>query len=158
LRIGRGEVTRGITSSALYWPADEVGSQSPGQLRPGDLSLRYTSCHIPSICLGEVHRGLVLSCTPSLEVVADQVVWRIFWKVFRRSRGLPTRSDGPTDRSTGLLVGRTHLSGTVVSLVGGDPRVPMSHTLLLPRSSLVLVLVLVLALVVTPRPVLAIRP
>jgi hypothetical protein len=34
---------------------------------------------------------------------------------------------GPLDRLAGLLVGRTHLSGTVVSLVGGDPRVPMSH-------------------------------
>jgi hypothetical protein len=38
-----------------------------------------------------------------------------------------TRSFGPTDRSAGLLVGRTHLSGTAVSLVGGDPGVPMSH-------------------------------
>jgi hypothetical protein len=34
---------------------------------------------------------------------------------------------GPTDRSAGLLVGRTHLSGTAVSLVGEDPGVPMSH-------------------------------
>jgi hypothetical protein len=77
--------------------------------------------------LGEVHRGLVLSCTPSLEVVLDQVVWGIFWKVFRRSCRLPTRSVGPTDSSASLLVGRTHLSGTAVSLVGGDPGVPMSH-------------------------------
>jgi hypothetical protein len=52
---------------------------------------------------------------------------RIFWKVFRGLCGLPTRSVGPTDRSAGLPVGRTHLSGTVVSLVSGDPRVPMSH-------------------------------
>jgi hypothetical protein len=51
LRIARGEV-QGIASSALYWPADEVGSQTPSRLRPGDLSLRYTSCHIPSICFG----------------------------------------------------------------------------------------------------------
>jgi hypothetical protein len=35
---------------------------------------------------------------------------------------------GPLNRSAGLLVGRTHLSGTAVSLVGGDPGVPMSHT------------------------------
>jgi hypothetical protein len=34
----------------------------------------------------------------------------------------------------------------------------LASALLLPRSSLVLVLVLVLALVVTPRPVIAIRP
>jgi hypothetical protein len=49
------------------------------------------------------------------------------WKVFRRSCGLPTRSVGPTNRSAGLLVGRTHLTGRAVSLVGGDPGVPMSH-------------------------------
>jgi hypothetical protein len=52
LRIGRGEVTQGVASSALYFPADEVGSQTSGRLRLGDLSLRYTSCHIPSICFG----------------------------------------------------------------------------------------------------------
>jgi hypothetical protein len=34
----------------LYWLADEVGSQTLGRLRPGDLSLHYTSCHILSIC------------------------------------------------------------------------------------------------------------
>jgi hypothetical protein len=51
----------------------------------------------------------------------DQVVWGIFQMVFRRSCGLPTRSVGPTDRSADLLVGRTHLSGTAMSLVGGDP-------------------------------------
>jgi hypothetical protein len=53
LRIaGLVELTQGITPSALYWPADEVGSQTPGRLRPRDLSLRYTSCHIPSIYFG----------------------------------------------------------------------------------------------------------
>jgi hypothetical protein len=70
---------------------------------------------------------VVLSCTPSLEVVLNEVVWGILWKVFKRSRGLPTRLVGPTNRSTSLLIGWTHLSGTVVSLVGGDPGVPMSH-------------------------------
>jgi hypothetical protein len=34
---------------------------------------------------------------------------------------------GPFDRSASLLVGRAYLSGTTVSLVGGDPGVPMSH-------------------------------
>jgi hypothetical protein len=58
----------------------------------------------------------------------DKVLWGIFWKVFRRLCGPPTRSVGPTDRSAGLLEGRTHLSGTAVSLAGGDPGVPMSHT------------------------------
>jgi hypothetical protein len=43
---------QGVASFALYWPADEVGSQTPGRLRPGDLSLCYTSCHIPSISFG----------------------------------------------------------------------------------------------------------
>jgi hypothetical protein len=41
--------------------------------------------------------------------------------------GPPTRSVGPTNRSAGLLVERTHLSAEDVSLVGGDPGVPMSH-------------------------------
>jgi hypothetical protein len=40
---------------------------------------------------------------------------------------MPTRSVGSTNRSVGLLVGQTHLSETAVSLVGGDPGVPMSH-------------------------------
>jgi hypothetical protein len=57
----------------------------------------------------------------------DQVVWGIFWKVFRRSCVPLTRLVGPTNRSAGLLVGWTYLSGTAVSLVGGDPGVPMSH-------------------------------
>jgi hypothetical protein len=68
---------------------------------------------------------------PSLEVVANEVVWGIFWKVFRRSCGSPTRSVGPTEWSAGLLVGRTHLSGTAVSMVGGDPGVPMSHNFII---------------------------
>jgi hypothetical protein len=34
---------------------------------------------------------------------------------------------GSTDRSAGLLVGQTRLSGTAETLVGGDPWVPMSH-------------------------------
>jgi hypothetical protein len=33
----------------------------------------------------------------------------------------------PLDRSVGLLVGWTHLSGTAVNLVGAFPGVPMSH-------------------------------
>jgi hypothetical protein len=53
LRIGRDDdVTKGVASSALYWPADEVGSQTPGRLRLGDLSLCYTSCHILSNFFG----------------------------------------------------------------------------------------------------------
>jgi hypothetical protein len=30
-----------VASPTLYWPADEVGSQTPGRLQPGDLSLCY---------------------------------------------------------------------------------------------------------------------
>jgi hypothetical protein len=51
LRVGRDDdITKGIASSALYCPADEVGFQTPGRLRPGYLSLHYTSCRIPSVC------------------------------------------------------------------------------------------------------------
>jgi hypothetical protein len=35
---------------------------------------------------------------------------------------------GPQTGWQVLLVGRTHLSGTAVSLVGGDPGVPMSNS------------------------------
>jgi hypothetical protein len=49
-----------VASPALYWPADEVGSQTPGRLRTRDLNLCYNCCHILSICLVEIHRGPVL--------------------------------------------------------------------------------------------------
>jgi hypothetical protein len=48
--LGDCMIVQGVASSALYWPTDEVGSQTPSRLRPGDLSLHYTSFHIPSIC------------------------------------------------------------------------------------------------------------
>jgi hypothetical protein len=52
---------QGFASSALYWPADEVGSQTTGRLQPGDLSLVvYITCHILSIYLVRIHRCLVL--------------------------------------------------------------------------------------------------
>jgi hypothetical protein len=41
-----------------------------GRLRPGNLSLHYTSCHISLICFGRSPLRS-LSCTPSLEVVMD---------------------------------------------------------------------------------------
>jgi hypothetical protein len=43
------------------------------------------------------------------------------------SSGPHVRSGRPTNRSAGLQMGRTHLSGTATSLVGGDLGVPMSH-------------------------------
>jgi hypothetical protein len=98
-----------VTSLALYWPADEVGSQTPGRLRPRDLNLYYNTCHICQWAWSKPTE--VLSCTPSLEVVLNKDVLGIFWKVFRRSCGPPTRSVGSTNRSAGLLVGQTHLSG-----------------------------------------------
>jgi hypothetical protein len=82
------------------------------------------------------HRKFIraaLICLDSLVLHAklssrlDKVVWGIFWKVFRRSCGPPTRLVGPTNRSAGLLVGWIHLSGMTVSLVGEDPGVPMPH-------------------------------
>jgi hypothetical protein len=117
-------IIQGVTLPTLYWPADKVGSQTPGRLRPGDLSLvDYNTCHTCRSARSESTD--VLSCTPSLEVVLDKVIW----KVFGRSCWPPTRSVGPTVRWVGLLIGRTHLSGTGVSLIGGDPGVSMSHTM-----------------------------
>jgi hypothetical protein len=56
------------------------------------------------------------------------------------------------------LLARGGVRGTGVDVARSNHRSALASALLLPRSSLVLVLVLVLALVVTPRPVLAIRP
>jgi hypothetical protein len=49
-----------VASPTLYWPVDEVGSQTPGWLRLGDPSLDYNTCIIRRSALVEIHRGLVL--------------------------------------------------------------------------------------------------
>jgi hypothetical protein len=95
---------------ALDWATDKVGGPESksvtigkpisSQLQHGNL---YPSCVNPS----------------RLPCLARQPVFS--------SSGPHVRSGRPTDRSAGLLVGRTRLSGMVVSLVGGDPGVPMSH-------------------------------
>jgi hypothetical protein len=49
-----------------------------------------------------------------------------------QARRIPRDLDkvfGTTCRSTGLLAGRVYLTGTSGTLVGGDPWVPMSLTL-----------------------------
>jgi hypothetical protein len=51
---------QGVTSSTLYWPADEVGSLTPGRLRPGDLSYVTHLAISHRSALVEIHRGLVL--------------------------------------------------------------------------------------------------
>jgi hypothetical protein len=55
-----------VASSTLY------GQQMRSVPR---LLVGYTLAISHRSGLGEVHRGLFLSCTPSLEVVMDQVVW-----------------------------------------------------------------------------------
>jgi hypothetical protein len=56
-------------------PADEVGSQIPGRLRPGDINLvNYNICHICRSAWSESTD--VLSCTPSLVVVMDKVMMK----------------------------------------------------------------------------------
>jgi hypothetical protein len=58
--LGDCVIVQGIASSTLYWPADVVGSQTLGRLRPGDLSLGdYIACHILSI---SVSRNPPRSC------------------------------------------------------------------------------------------------
>jgi hypothetical protein len=67
----------GVALPALYWPTEKVGSQIPGRLRLGDLSLvDYNTCHIRRSAWSESTD--VLSCTPSVEVVMDKVVWGSF--------------------------------------------------------------------------------
>jgi hypothetical protein len=64
----------GVALPGLYWPADKVGTKTLGRLRPGDLSLVvYNHCHIHQTALSE--STVILSCTPSLEVILDKVVW-----------------------------------------------------------------------------------
>jgi hypothetical protein len=64
-------MVQGSPHPALYWPADEVGSQTPGRLRHGDTSLvDYNSCHYLSICSGR-NPSMSLSCTPNLVVVLN---------------------------------------------------------------------------------------
>jgi hypothetical protein len=110
---------------ALYWATDKVGgleSRSVTTWKPiFSQSQRRKLIRAALIRLD----SLVLHAKLSSRL--DKVVWGIFWNVFRRSCGPPTRSVGPTDRSASLLVGRTHLSGTAMSLIGGDLGVPMSH-------------------------------
>jgi hypothetical protein len=66
-------IVQELSMPTLYWPADKVGSQTPTRLRLGDLSLAiYNYCHIRRAALLE--STVVLSCTPSLEVVMDKVV------------------------------------------------------------------------------------
>jgi hypothetical protein len=74
--------------AALYWATDEVGSQTPGHLRPGDLSLvDYIAFHILSICFGR---------NPSMSCLVRQVL-RSCW----------IRSSGESSgRSSGGRVGR----------------------------------------------------
>jgi hypothetical protein len=95
---------------ALYWVMDKVGgpeSRSVTTRKP--ISSLFTSWKDYPSCLNPSR----LSC------LARQAVFT--------SLGPHVKSSRHTDRSAGLLVGRTHLSGTAVSLVGGDPGVPMSH-------------------------------
>jgi hypothetical protein len=57
---------------------DELGSQTPGRLRPGDLSLVDLHRLPYPVDLLWSKSTEVLSCTPSLEVVMDYAVWGIF--------------------------------------------------------------------------------
>jgi hypothetical protein len=60
-----------VGSPAIYWPVDEVGSLTPGQLRLGFLSLvDYIACHL-SVDLLWTKSTDVLSCTPSPEVMLN---------------------------------------------------------------------------------------
>jgi hypothetical protein len=95
---------------ALYWTTDKVGGPESRSVTTGKpISSLFTSW-----------KAYLSYLNPSgLPCLLRQAVFS--------SSGPHVRSDRPTDRSTGLLVGRTHLSGTAERLVGGDPGVPMSR-------------------------------
>jgi hypothetical protein len=84
-------------SSALYWPADEVGSQTPSRLRPGDLNLvDYIACHILSICFGR---------NPPMFCFVRQVLRSCRIRSFGESCGMSSR--GRVGRQLGRLGPRT---------------------------------------------------
>jgi hypothetical protein len=95
---------------ALYWGTGKVGGPESKSVTTGKpIYSLFTSWKAYPSCLN-----------PSgLPCLSRQAVFS--------SSGPHVRSDRPTDKSMGLLVGRTLLSGTTMSLVGGDPGVPMSH-------------------------------
>jgi hypothetical protein len=107
---------------ALYWATYKVGGQESRSVttgKPISSQLKHGK-----LIRATLIRLDILDLYAKLSSRLDKVVWGVFWKVFKRSFGPPTRS-------VGLLVGRTHLSGTAVSLVDGEPGVPMSHTCLM---------------------------
>jgi hypothetical protein len=95
---------------ALYWAMDKVGGPESRSVTTGKhISSLFTSWKAYLSCLN-----------PSgLPCLVRQTVFS--------SSGPHVRSGRPTNRSAGLQMGRTHLSGTATSLVGGDLGVPMSH-------------------------------
>jgi hypothetical protein len=97
---------------ALYWATDKVGGPESKSVTTGKpISSLFTSW-----------KAYLSYLNPfGLPCLARQAVFS--------SLDPHVKSGGPADRSAGLLVGRTHLLGTAVSLVGGDPGVPMSHKL-----------------------------
>jgi hypothetical protein len=110
----------GTPLPALYWATDKVGgpeSMSVTTGKPMSSQLQHgkliQDALVRLVCL-VLHVKLSSRLGNLLEGL-QEVVWA------------PTRSLGPTNRSTGLLVGRTHLSRTTVSLVDGDQGYHMSH-------------------------------
>jgi hypothetical protein len=100
----------GTPLPALYWVTNKVGGPESGSVTTGKpISSLFTSWKAYPSCLNPSG----LPCLARLDVFS--------------SLGPHVRSGRPTDRSAGLLVGWTYLSGTAMSLVGGDPGVPMSH-------------------------------
>jgi hypothetical protein len=75
------------SASAVATAIYEVGCQTHGRLRPGDLCLRYTYCHIPLICF---RQSPPRSC----------LVRRVLWSPWIRSFGESSR------KSSGGRVGR----------------------------------------------------
>jgi hypothetical protein len=99
----------GTPLPALYWVTDKVGGPEFGWVTLG----KPISSQLQ-------HRRLIRAALIGLDFLGLHANLSSRLRAHMLGRG-------PTDRSAGLLVGRTHLLGTVVSLVGEDPGVPMSH-------------------------------
>ena len=121
------EPVLGRTSlAALYSLADKVGGprvEAGYNLEP--ISSRLQHYPIISGLIGSAVD--VLTCTPSLITVSDQVFLPYRIRSLVGLRGHRSGLLGPLSGRRVFRWGRTHLSGTAMSLVGGDLGVPMSN-------------------------------
>jgi hypothetical protein len=111
-RCGRGllAVPERTPLPALYWVTDKVGGPKSRSVTTG----KPISSQLQ-------HEKLIRAALIHVDFLV------LHAKLSSRLRAHMSGRTGLLNKSAGLLVGRTYLSGTSLSLDGGDPGVPMSH-------------------------------